>query len=125
MKMTYDERTVHMRIGVTVAYALRRAQLDDIHIDVLNVKKPTVDADTGFTKVVVSHFYTREEGFKAKADAAFKTVEAFVRELFGESVKSVTLKSTSMRDRGGVDKTYSVVILVDREGAEAKALVSK
>jgi hypothetical protein len=123
-RITGDEKTIHWRIGSTIQYALRYAALDDLNINVLDVKPTSVDAATGYSKVVVSHFYAREVEFKAEADTAFASVESVVRRLLGESVKSVTLKSTSTRDRGGVDKTYSVVILVDREGKEAKALLN-
>lgn len=118
-----NEQTIHWRIGSTIHYALRRAQLDDLSINVLDVKDPSIDKATGYSKVVVSHFYTREPEFKDEATAAFKSVESVVRGLLGDSVKSVTMKSTSLRDRSYVDKTYAVVILVDRAGVEAKALI--
>lgn len=119
-----DEKTIHWRIGSTIQYALRRAQLDDLNINVLDVKTPSIDKLTGYSKVVVSHFYTREPEFKANAEAAFKGVESIVRELFGESVKKVTMKPTSSWDRAYVDKTYAIVFLVDRAGIEAKALLN-
>lgn len=124
MSLKGEEQTIHMRIGVMVEYALRRAQLDNLNMNVLSIKKPSIDKKTGYSKVIVSHFFTRDPVFKAEAQEAFKHVETIVRKLLGASVMKVTLKPTSWWDRVYEDKDYAVVILVDRAGIEAKALLN-